>query len=303
MKRIAAIALTVSAGWAGMAPPNAVAQAPQTGEERLLAPVYPGSVRYPPEELGFDFVFTAAFLSHDDLATVKEFYEREVGPFREADLGGLTYGASERTGGHVYSRVLMPRGEVLTYVDFGESITPEAGVLVAAVEPKSVDDPSDYPVVGPVFEKLEEILRFQAAGEASGLEIAEGHGPAELEEVIERYKDLAWRYYLPSDEDKPWTGSRPTMGEVIVERCETENKPDEEALAARIQQLAMQGKAEEAQKLAMSMVEGGGDAGSWDVWLECLAEVEKYAFRTWIAISEHPSVWRARMTAWEAAHE
>ena len=301
MKHLAAVARVGIAVLAGIAAPSVGSpQTSQAPQQQLLAPVYAGSVRYPPEELGYDLVFTVAFLSKDDMATVKAYYEGELGPFREADLGGLTYGASERSGGYVFSRVLMPRGEVLKYVDFGESGTPEAGVLVAAVEKKPVDDPSDYPVVGPIFEKLGEMLRFQTALKPEGFDVAEGHSRDELDELIERYKELAWRYYLPSDEEKPWTGSRPTMGEVVVERCEQANKLDQEALAARIQQLAMQGKGKEAQKLAMSMAEGGGDTGTWEGWLECLAEVEKHAYRTWIAINEHPSVWRARMAAWEA---
>ena len=303
MKRLAAIALVASAGWAGIAAGNAVAQTAGAGQEQLLAPVYPGSVRYPPEELGFNFVFTAAFLSKDDPKTVMAFYESKLGPFEAADEHGGVLWTGEVTEGQVYSRVIVPVDEVKKYVNFGESGTPPAGIIVSAVEPSPVDDPSDYPVVGPIFEKLQEIIQLQGAGQTAGFEVAKGHDPAELEEVVERYKDLAWRHYLPSDEEKPWTGSRPTIAEAIVERCKKENKPDKEALQARIQQLVMQGKAEEAQKLAMSMVEAGGESGSWQVWLECLQEIEKNAYRTWISINEHPSVWKAREEAWEAARE
>jgi hypothetical protein len=303
MKRLAAIALVASAGWAGIAAGNAAAQTAGAGEEQLLAPIYPGSVRYPRDELGIGFAYTAAFLSKDDLATVKAFYERELGPFQDGPLDEGTYSADQRAPGYVYSRVIVPTAEVLKYISYGELGTPDAGMVIAAVEPKQVDDPSSYPVVGPIFEKLQEIIQLQSAGQTAGFEVAKGHDAAELEQVIERYKDLAWRHYLPSDEEKPWTGNRPTIAEAIVERCEKENKPDKEALATRIQQLVMQGKAEEAQKLAMSMVEGGGESGSWDVWVECLQEIEKNAYRTWIAIDEHPSVWKAREDAWEAAQE
>lgn len=303
MKRLAAIALAASAAWAGIGAGDAGAQTAEAPGEQPLAPAYPGSVRYPREELGFNLVYTAAFLSKDDLAAVKAFYERELGPFRNGGLQDVEYAASEGRDGYLFSRALLSQSEVHEYVDFGESGRPEAGVVISAVAPQPVDDPSDYPVVGAIFEKLQDILNAQSGLEPSGYEVAKGHGPAELEELIERYKDLAWRYYLPSDQEASEWGDRPTTAGAIVARCKKENKPDKQALQARIQELAMQGRAEEAQRLAVSMIEGGGDLGSWDVWLECLQEIEKHAYRTWIAIDEHPSVWKARIAAWEAAEE
>jgi hypothetical protein len=298
MKRTLAIAFAGLAGWAAIAAGDARAQTAQAGKEQLLAPVYPGSVRYPSEALGYDFTYTAAFLSKDDLETVRAFYERELGPARKGGLTDFSYSQSESVDGYVYSWPIMSQSEVYEYVDFGESGRPGGRGSITTPVPESVDDPSRYPVVGPIFDRLQEIVRSGDAMRAVGMVgDQKSYSRADLDEVVERYGYLAWRNYLPVGDD-----IRQTTAWAIVERCKKENKPDKQALQARIQELTMQGKPEEATQLAMSMM-GGGGAYFWDAWIECLDEIEQNAYRTWIAINEHPSVWKARIAAWEAARE
>lgn len=185
--------------------------------------------------------------------------------------------------------------------------TRAAGVLIEAVHPDHESGAVSAPnVVGLMFNDLRAVVR------------ASGANPARYEAAIERNADLARSYYPIVGQDE--RGDPVRFDAQVYARCEREIRPsgipsdlempelqelsdeEREALAARVQQLFVQGKVEEAQKV-MERLAGGpapapsGDMGEGglremaDQWVACIEELRPRAYTTRIAIDTHPNTW------------
>lgn len=245
-------------------------------QQRLVVERYPGSVEvaFWGEETGLDR--DAGFYAKEDIQEVRKFYERKYGPMSRRDLYSYMFDkneAEEESGSYLFSRVIMDREEVADYV----KILPEpAGVELQALDPGKHTASYTHRAVEPYFERLRQVVAIGDAGEK------------EYRTAEERYRHLAWSYYQKTEE-RDDSGRRLAMDQVIYNGCRNRQQQgmNEVELAAKLQQLYMAGKFEEAQKLSENI----GGQGSWDRWIGCLEELESHAYKTLIVIHKHPSIW------------
>jgi hypothetical protein len=223
----------------------------------LVGPVYPGAVPVSSDRPGW-------FLSGDPYERVKAYYVKDSGaPARERTVD------EGRTAFIEY----MDVREVQTYDSVGSALGVQ--VFERPGRPSAAAD---------------------VLGMLKGMAMNGMLSRSEYAQLEETYRPVT-RWFFPRAE-----GSGRSLDEVIYERCE--KGPAEEALArdaeataARVQELMMQGKQQEALALMQRMAQSAGDhhashgvgeAGAAR-WKECLAEMKRSGYPTRIEIHRHPA--------------
>jgi len=248
---------------ASLAPAPLAAQA----GPNLIAPVYPGAVVV--ERLA-DRSFQSevrAFLTKDPLATVRAFYDREVGAMQNLRIQDLNVPEELR------SEMSRKDNPYVYAIGLGrEQHTGVLGVEISVLEPREERAPNSYDAVGPVFEKL---LMGQTAGEAT---------KQQFDSLVEEYRHLAWKYYLTTDQTSDF-GRPLTADQVAFQSCEggASGGLTTDEIMMKMQAAYAKGDFEEAQKLSEQMMGAAGMSG-WDTWVDCLKTIEEEAYTTLITI-------------------
>ena len=257
--------------------------AAQQGTAKLIAPTYPGAISVPHEnEEGYlsewrviysysRDVFTdktRSFFSKDPIETVRAYYDREIGEMQNRPLGAFS--ESMKPGPYIFAR-LMGR-----YEGGPGELTQFFGIELRALEPREVDTPTNYPAVGPIFQKL-------TVGQISG-QATQG----QFDALVEEYKHLAWMFY-PLTDERNERGRRLVMDKVVFNQCvkQAAGGMSREEVMAKMAELTQQGRTQELQKL-MEKVMGAGGSSSWDTWVDCLKKLEDEGYRTLITIHLQP---------------
>lgn len=283
----------------------ALAAAPLAGQTpTLAAPVYPGAVpeveQSPPKPSQSRRIY---YLTRDSLAQVTAFYDEAVSR-RNLEMDRNRYDFQDTR--HHWTAFTLREAFAITGEPLSENPSTQTALVIAeAVHPTSTTGGTETPnVVEQFFHSLNAVAQVGGAA------------PGAYDHVLESNRDLLHAYFPVV----AWEGDRPVRADrAIFDRCEREVRPagfagpgevpapqelsEEEAaaLAARIQQLYMQGKADEAQKLMMeaagnpSLSMGDtGPAGALemaDQWVTCIEELRASAYFTRIRIDTHPSTW------------
>jgi hypothetical protein len=267
--------------------------------DKLLAPVYPGSVavdipasNQPYAEEYYmgeaNSPFARVFLSKDPIEKVRAFYEQKLGPMENKYFTGWDW---EGEWPFAYMKILAMADERF---DMSGGITSKvpAGVEIRAEDPSKVlvDDEIYWPSVGPFFERLK---LHAGIGSLS---------QAEYDALVKKYGYLGARYYAVgkrADED----GRRMLMDEAIF-RAATDKMtaPLQQMSAveyqARAQQLMAEGRYEEYAKLSeqfsasmMAAQQNSVGPEGAKMLKDGLAELERNAYRTLIVIHLQLSEW------------
>ena len=233
----------------------------------LIAPVYPGAVVV--ERLA-DRSFQSevrAFLTKDPLATVRAFYDREVGAMQNLRIQDLNVPEELR------SEMSRKDNPYVYAIGLGrEQHTGVLGVEISVLEPQDEGAPNTYEAVGPVFEKL---MMGQVAGEAT---------KEQFDSVVEQYRHLSWKFYLPTDKTSDH-GLELTADQVAFQSCEggASGGLSTDEIMGKMQAAYAKGDFDEAQKLSELMMGAAGMSG-WDTWMDCLKKIEEEAYTTLITI-------------------
>lgn len=264
-------------GWIGFGLPllaypllcvsTATAAAATAAEEKLVAPVYPGSVRLtPPRAKGREMI---VFTSQDPPEKVRAFYEPKYArlPANPRDRNDTSIGVALVV--HTYEQALA----IITKSK-GDFIWASPSLVV--LEWLSSKAPQK---TVPFFRELErQAKKFP------------GHD-AELAELENRYAWLARASYTDN------------MGDKIDRRCSNEASGMDPALAdpaaakafqEKLRQLAAEGRQDEVTALAKQFdkkAKAGRNADHFALWKGCLEEAAGFAYRTRIKIHQDPTLW------------
>ena len=279
---------------------------------KLVGPVYPGAVPERADAAAHAAItWSVVYLSRDGLDAVTAFYDENLGATRSDEASRLPSDDPR----HRWRVISLRDAFAMTGEPLNEAPATRAAVVtVEAVHPTHESGAVSAPnVLGQMFNDLRAVVR------ASGVD------PAPYEAAIARNQDLARSYYPIVDRDAK--GEPVRFDAQVYARCEREVRPsgvgdpgempeprelsdeEREALAARIQQLYMQGKVDEAQKVMEQLAGGaiptpaadpgmGGLEEMADQWVACIEELRPRAYTTRILIDTHPTTWD-----WRAARE
>ena len=245
---------------------------PDAHAESLVAPVYPGAVHAPEYDNGF----TQVWLSKDPHEMVLDWYRKRIGPAKR-----------KREEDWFFLVLEQPKTrDMLHEAGLDWTMAQDAGVRIKWKR----EPPAEYRCLSSDhFMTLRQLLM-------------RGKGTQEQFDAL--CKRLGWiesayfRLHSSGQEAMPEDAYLYERDRNALARTATRGAADTEALGLKIQELAMQGRFDEATRLSQSLGEAHQQSATlpedaWSQWSRHLESVSKAAFRTKITIHRQPTDWEA----------
>ncbi|MFP4084691.1 MAG: hypothetical protein ACLFP9_05650 [Desulfonatronovibrio sp.] len=242
----------------------------------LLAPVYPGGIMLEHDQKG------AVFLIRDDIDLVLEYYRNRLGDPEEFRQDGMS-----GQGRRYHWRI-------------AEHQAGTGKVQISTQRPANYDAVPDPSLLPPDMSGAYQICLTHKLLEPlvqMAMRLPDRDG-SDFVQACQRYVHLTWSFFQDTDElDRH--GRRMGMDEYLLSRHKHSKRPlspdSMHEAYAKMQELALSGRTEEARKMAQQMQNAFTRNEDWEEWIRLLEDINEHAFQTKVMINTHPSTW----TEWE----